>query len=118
MGVESSIIHDDNDCVVGVTLLVTDLTELKKLESELETNRRLAALGEMTGGLAHQLRNSLAAISGFSQLLQKKTGSDSDIGDIAGSIRSEAGLLGKNGQPFSEFRQAVESGRGVFDLRS
>lgn len=90
LGVESSIILDDNERGVGVTLLVTDLTELKKLQIELETNRRLAALGEMTGGLAHQLRNSLAAISGFCQLLQKKTGKDSDIGEIAGSIRTEA----------------------------
>jgi PAS domain S-box-containing protein len=90
LGVESSIIINDKDRVVGVTLLVTDLTELKKLHGELEVNRRLAALGEMTGGLAHQLRNSLAAISGFCQLLQKKTGGSTDLGDIAGSIRSEA----------------------------
>ena len=117
LGVESSIIHDDSECVVGVTLLVTDLTELKKLESELETNRRLAALGEMTGGLAHQLRNSLAAISGFSQLLQKKTGSDSDIGDIAGSIRSEAASSEKMVSRFLNFAKPLSLTEEVFDLR-
>jgi len=90
LGVESSIIYDDWDNVVGITLVLADMTELKRLQSELETNRRLAALGEMTGGLAHQLRNSLATISGFCQLLQKKTGNQTSLGEIAESIRGEA----------------------------
>jgi len=66
------------------------MTELKKLQNDLETNRRLAALGEMTAGLAHQLRNSLAAISGFCQLLQKKSTDHPALNEIAGSIRGEA----------------------------
>ncbi len=90
LGAESSLIFDDNDRTIGITLLFTDLTELAKLQAELEINRRMAALGEMTAGLAHQLRNSMTAVSGFCQLLKKKTGPESDLGDIAESIRSEA----------------------------
>jgi PAS domain S-box-containing protein len=90
LGVESSLIFDDNDRTIGITLLFTDLTELAKLQAELEINRRMAALGEMTAGLAHQLRNSMTAVSGFCQLLKKKAGPESDLGDIAESIRSEA----------------------------
>lgn len=90
LGIESSLIHDDRDQVIGVTLLIADLTEMKKMQSELEANRQMAALGEMTGGLAHQLRNSLAAISGFCQLLEKKVSHEPGLTDIAGSIRAEA----------------------------
>ena len=117
LGVESSIILDDNERVVGVTLLVTDMTGLKKLQNELETNRRMAALGEMTGGLAHQLRNSLAAISGFCQLLQKKTGHHSDIGEIAGSIRGEAAASETMVSRFLNFAKPLSLLTEILDVR-
>ncbi|MDD4050764.1 MAG: ATP-binding protein [candidate division Zixibacteria bacterium] len=90
LAAESSVIHDDTGRAIGVAVMFADQTVLKKLQAELEINRRMAALGEMTGGLAHQLRNSLAAMSGFCQLLAKKTNSDPALTDIAESIRSEA----------------------------
>jgi PAS domain S-box-containing protein len=117
LGVESSIILDDNDRVMGVTLLITDLTEMKKLQEELETNRRLAALGEMTGGLAHQLRNSLAAISGFCQLLKKKTRDNSEIEDIAISILDEAADSEEMVSRFLSFARPLSLNRDNIDLR-
>jgi PAS domain S-box-containing protein len=115
LAVESSIIYDDYNRVVGTTLLITDVTEIKKLESELEMNRRMAALGEMTGGLAHQLRNSLAAISGFSQLLQKKVGRDSDLSEIAASIRTEAASSEAMVSRFLTFARPLSLMEEVFD---
>jgi PAS domain S-box-containing protein len=90
LGAESALIHDNRECVIGLALLIAEMTEVKKLHAELEVNRQMAALGEMTGGLAHQLRNSLAAISGFCQLLHKKTKADTSLNDIADTIRTEA----------------------------
>ncbi len=89
LGIESSRIFDDTGHEIGLAMLFNDITELKRLESEVEINRRMAALGEMTAGLAHQLRNSLAAISGFSQLMKKKTSNDTALSDIAESIHNE-----------------------------
>jgi len=118
VGVESSIILDDQEKVIGVTVLITDLTEVKKLQNELETNRRLAALGEMTGGLAHQLRNSLAAISGFSQLLQKKTAGEADLGEIADSIRDETTHAERMVSRFLNFSRPLALSSEIFDLVS
>jgi PAS domain S-box-containing protein len=117
LGVESSLLLDDQDRGVGITMLVTDLTEHKRLQSELEINRRLAALGEMTGGLAHQLRNSLAAISGFCQLLQKKTGAESDLGEIAGSIRTEAAASATMVSRFLTFSKPLSLTEEIIDIR-
>lgn len=116
LGVESSLIYDDRDLVVGVTLLIADMTEMKKLQSELEANHQLAALGEMTGGLAHQLRNSLAAISGFCQLLQKKTMHDPALDDIAGSIRAEASSSASMVKRFLTFARPLSLMEDVLDL--
>jgi PAS domain S-box-containing protein len=107
LGVETSLIYDDRQHPVGVNLLFTDLTELKKLESELEVNRRMAALGEMTSGLAHQLRNSLAAVSGFCQLMKKKVDKDSALGEIADSIKSEAAKSEIMVQRFLDFARPL-----------
>jgi PAS domain S-box-containing protein len=72
LGVNVSAISDRDHNQVGVSILINDLTELNKLRSEIETRHRLAAMGEMAGGLAHQLRNSLGAVSGYGKLLRRK----------------------------------------------
>ncbi|MFQ6008143.1 MAG: PAS domain-containing sensor histidine kinase [Candidatus Zixiibacteriota bacterium] len=72
LGVSVSTISDYTQQPIGVSILINDLTELKRLQSELETRNRLAALGEMAGGLAHQLRNSMGAVSGYCNLLRKR----------------------------------------------
>lgn len=107
LGIESSQIFDDNNRTIGVTLLISDLTELKQLQSELEINRQMAALGEMTAGLAHQLRNSMAAISGFSQLLKKKTKGESSMAEIADSIRSESATSEQMVRRFLDFSRPL-----------
>ncbi len=116
LGVESSLIYDDRDQVVGVTLLIADMTEMKKLQSQLEANHQLAALGEMTGGLAHQLRNSLAAISGFCQLLQKKTVHEPRLNDIADSIRDEATSSASMVKRFLSFARPLSLAAEPLDL--
>jgi PAS domain S-box-containing protein len=118
LSVQSSLIFDDNDRVIGVTLLLTETTEFKKLQTELEMNRRLAALGEMTGGLAHQLRNSMAAISGFCQLIQKRTTQNEALNDLAASIRTEAATSETMVSRFLNFARPLSLNEEVFDLRN
>jgi signal transduction histidine kinase len=77
LGVTISVIHDCSGKPLGASILVNDLTELVALRRQLEAKGRLAALGEMAGGLAHQVRNSLGAIAGYGNLLKKKLSSQS-----------------------------------------
>ncbi len=116
LGIESSQIFDDRNRAMGITLLITDLTEVKQLQSELEINRQMAALGEMTAGLAHQLRNSLAAISGFSQLLKKKTKGESSMSEIADSIRSESAASEQMVRRFLDFSRPLSLSPDQIDL--
>ncbi len=53
----------------GNIVVFSDLTEIRRLESALEKSRRLAALGELAAGLAHEIRNPLGALSGAFQIL-------------------------------------------------
>jgi signal transduction histidine kinase len=72
LGVTISSIHDYTSSKVGVSILTNDLTEIKNLRGEVEARNRLVALGEMASGLAHQLRNSMGAITGYSHLVKKR----------------------------------------------
>jgi len=56
---------------LGEILIFQDLTDIKKIEAAYEKSRRLAFVGEMAAGLAHEIRNPLAAISGSIQMLKK-----------------------------------------------
>jgi signal transduction histidine kinase len=53
----------------GVICLFSDLTEVMELEDQLRLKDSLARLGEMTAGIAHEFRNGLATIHGYSRLL-------------------------------------------------
>jgi len=55
----------------GALAVLTDLTEFKRLQEEMRLRQNLAELGEMSAGVAHEFRNSLATILGFAQLVER-----------------------------------------------
>ncbi|MFQ5607697.1 MAG: PAS domain-containing sensor histidine kinase [Candidatus Zixiibacteriota bacterium] len=71
-----------------VALFVTDQSELVRSQQRLADGRRLAELGEMSAGLAHQLRNSLLACLGFGALARKKV-TDADAQEALDSLFEE-----------------------------
>lgn len=54
-------------------LLIQDLTEIKGLQKELVQKEKLAAIGQLAGGIAHEIRNPLASISGSVEMLKETT---------------------------------------------
>jgi len=68
----ASVVKDDQGKALGVVLFLTDLTELKKLEEQVAFKDKMTSLGEMSSGLAHELRNSMGTILGLSKLLKKR----------------------------------------------
>jgi two-component system, sporulation sensor kinase E len=72
LALSSSTVEDEEGRMLGAVVLMTDLTEVKRLEQEISLKDKLATLGEMSSGLAHELRNSMGAILGFVKLLKKE----------------------------------------------
>jgi two-component system sensor histidine kinase PilS (NtrC family) len=69
LGYSVSAVVDRNSHSLGHLVAFQDLTELKELEDQLQRADRLAAVGRLASGLAHEIRNPLASISGSVQLL-------------------------------------------------
>ncbi len=62
IGFSASPVYGNNGHVVGSSIILRDITEIREMEEELRKKDRLAALGEMVAGLAHEIRNPLASI--------------------------------------------------------
>ncbi len=70
-GFSVSPLVDGNREKIGNILIFQDLTLIKRMERQIEKNKQLAFAGEMAAGLAHEIRNPLASISGPIQMLSK-----------------------------------------------
>jgi two-component system sensor histidine kinase PilS (NtrC family) len=69
-GVSTSPLRDAAGRATGRILNFQNLTRLKKLEGEVRLKEKLAAVGELAAGIAHEIRNPLASISGSVQVLK------------------------------------------------
>ena len=66
-------LHDENGRITGVIASARDITEQQRLQQQLIQSERLAAMGQMIAGVAHELNNPLTAILGVTELLRDQT---------------------------------------------
>ncbi|MGM0640947.1 MAG: ATP-binding protein [Thermotogota bacterium] len=79
--------------VEGVILGFDDVTEIYSLQQEMEKREKLAAIGEMTSRIAHEIRNPLTVIGGFLKRLYKKMDDPKSVKKYAGIIDDELSRL-------------------------
>ncbi len=63
-------ISAEGDTCSGAVILLRDLREIKQLEAQVRRAEKLAAIGELAAGMAHEIRNPLSSIKGFAQYLR------------------------------------------------
>ncbi len=88
--------------VRGYLVLFADLTEVRRRAEESRLAESLAQLGEMAGGVAHELRNSLATLRGYLTLIERRPDEES-IADYLSEIRHEADHLERVLEDFLAF---------------
>ena len=74
----SSVFHGQQAEMLGVLVVLTDITALKRLELQIRRSDRLASLGTLSAGMAHEIKNPLVSIKTFAQLLPERY-QDSDF---------------------------------------
>ncbi|MFN2239469.1 MAG: nitrogen regulation protein NR(II) [Thermoanaerobaculia bacterium] len=100
----------------GFTYIFQDLTEMKKLEAQLRMKDRMAAVGELSAGIAHEIRNPLAAIAGSVQVLSRSVTASTQDQRLMSIVLKESERLNKTIADFLRFVKPHEKREAEFDL--
>lgn len=95
LGYATIPIRDHRETDVGLLMTFQDLTQLKEAEMQLQRADRLAAVGRLASGMAHEIRNPLASISGSVQLLLEGASLSDEDSRLMGIVLREADRLSK-----------------------
>ncbi len=117
LGISTSYLLEAAGWFKGIIVLFTDLTETKRLQRDVELSRQMAALGELTAGVVHELRNPLAAISGMAELLLRDMGDQDACSKKVAHILDEVSLLDETVGRFLAFARPFELKLKEVDLR-
>ena len=93
IGVTVSPLRDVRDEVIGRVVNFQDLTELRRLEQHARRAERLATVGQLAAGIAHEIRNPLASISGSIELLRASPQTSDDDRTLMGIVNREINRL-------------------------
>jgi PAS domain S-box-containing protein len=117
LGVTVSPLFDGDGQQHGAICLFTDLTAVKDLEEQLVLKESLATVGELTAGIAHEFRNGLATIHGYSKLFDLKELPEKYRSYVEG-IRDEAESLTEVVTNFLNFARPAQLTLTRVDLRA
>jgi signal transduction histidine kinase len=92
IGYTLSQVKDDSGTAIGAVMFFKDLTRVEQLEERERLRDRLASLGEMAAGIAHELKNPLAGIEVMAGLLRRQVPDSRDAQSLLADILSEAKL--------------------------
>ncbi len=70
LGMSASLLKDEKNQVRGIILIFQDITTMVQMEDRVRRQERLATVGSLAAGIAHEIRNPLASLSGSIQVLQ------------------------------------------------
>ncbi len=97
-------------------LIVSDLTKKRAIEEELKRKDHFALIGEMSAGLAHEIRNPLASISGSIQYLKKDLSYKKESRNLMNIVIKESARLSESIEEFLQFSKSSPLDIAEFDL--
>ncbi len=95
LNIIASRVNDEDGNGIGTVLIFTDLRELKSLEKAVERSEKLASMGKMAAGIAHEIRNPLSSIKGLAQYLRNKFEENSESREYATVMINEVDRLNR-----------------------
>jgi two-component system, NtrC family, sensor histidine kinase HydH len=101
--------------LTGALCLMSDITELATLQQQVRWKENLAALGEMSAGIAHEFKNALATISGYAQMIRNDS-PKSEAGENAEKILEQTRSLTHVVTEFLRFARPLEFSQEDFPL--
>jgi two-component system, NtrC family, sensor histidine kinase HydH len=108
LGVTISPIQNNSNEITGAICLLSDLTELAALQKQIHMKENLAALGELSAGIAHEFKNALATISGYAQMIRSEAKPGTDLHEHGDLILRQTRSLTHVVTEFLKFARPLE----------
>jgi PAS domain S-box-containing protein len=117
LGLTTNTLRDDSGHVTGVIASFTDLTEMHAMREELRRHDRLAVVGELAAGLAHEIRNPVAVIRGALEEMGRGPMPSALEDKLRGMAIRESDHLNEIVAGFLDFAREPSRKREIIDVR-
>lgn len=123
LGVSATPLSDHTAQIIGRVIHFQDLTELRRMELAVQRSERLASIGRLAAGIAHEIRNPLASISGSVEVLKSLPGADAETRQLVDIAVREVDRLDRlisdlldYARPRTEERQPLDLGEVATEI--
>jgi two-component system sensor histidine kinase PilS (NtrC family) len=116
MGFTAAILHTPGG-KAGMLFSFQDVTDIKRLERDARLRQRLAAVGEMAAGIAHEIRNPLASMSGSIQILRQELPLSEEQAQLMDIVLRESERLNDTIRSFLAYARPQRFSIARLDLR-
>ena len=108
VSISASRIINEEGGFVGQVLIIRDLGEVRRLQDEIRRTEKLAAIGGLAAGVAHEIRNPLSSIKGIASYYKGKFADGSEDQEMAGVMIEEVDRLGRVISELLEFARPTD----------
>ena len=105
-----------NNNLIGITVIIRDLKEKEKFKNSISRAKKLTKLGELSAGMAHEIRNPLASIKGYTQLIMSETENDNQMYSDLEIILTEIDRLDRILERFMNFANPNKPKYGTYSI--
>ncbi len=116
--VSVSALRDENEHLLGHILLLKDLSEIRTLRRQIARNQRMATVGSLAAGVAHEIRNPLSSIKGFATYFRERYQSVPDDQKIADIMIQEVDRLNRVVGQLLDFSRPLSLSRKPVHIRN
>ncbi|NNL75599.1 MAG: hypothetical protein HKO68_04595 [Desulfobacterales bacterium] len=116
VSVSATHITNDQGNFVGTVLILRDLSELRRLQHEIQRQEKLAAMGGLAAGIAHEVRNPLSSIKALATFFAEQFAEGSEAREAAGVMVLEVDRLNRVITELLEFARPAELNREAIDI--
>ena len=117
LGYSLSPLQDERGEATGLVITFQDLTQVRALEETRRRQERLAAVGRVAAGIAHEIRNPLAAMRGSIQVLRSEVDGDPAQAELMGIVLRESDRLNRIITDFLTYARPRQVELSETDLR-
>jgi PAS domain S-box-containing protein len=116
VAVSCNNLHDQENSHEGIIIIIRDISDVYSLRKQMERMDRLAVLGEVAAGIAHEIRNPMAGVKLNAQLLQEEFGDNERIAPYTDRILREINRANKLLLEFFDFAKPSKPTKSLIDV--